>query len=114
MAITSAQIVRLRKMIDEPTTDTYSDVDLITLGDEVARVVDSTGKAPSATGYVNTYDLYILASEIWRLKAGAEAGKFDFEAEGGAYKRSQVYDNFIAQAVRYAGLSRFSSTTAYQ
>ncbi|KKK78322.1 hypothetical protein LCGC14_2844750, partial [marine sediment metagenome] len=35
MAITSAQIVRLRKMMDEPTTDTYSDVDLITLGDEV-------------------------------------------------------------------------------
>lgn len=114
MALSVAQIIRLRKMIDEPTTNNYTDSDLVILGDEVARTIDSAGKAPTVVGYVDTYDLYILTSEIWRLKAGAVSGDFDFEAEGGSYSRSQVYDNYIAQAVRYAGLSRFRSTTAFQ
>lgn len=111
MALSTAEMTRLRVMVDEPTEDTYDDAYINALADVIAKAEDASGYAPTHASYTATYDLYILASELWRQKAGAVAAEFDFESEGAAFSRSQKYEHFIAQSVRYASLSRFRSTT---
>jgi hypothetical protein len=87
-----------------------SDQDLTDIADEVAKIPDTAGNAPSATAYTDTYDLYRAAAEGWRQKAGMVAEEFDFEAEGGSFSRSQKYRNYLAMAARYAGMAKHMTT----
>lgn len=110
MALTAAQLARVRRMAAEPTEDTYTDADIDTLADQVAKVVDASGYAPSHADYTDTYDLYILTAEIWREKAGNVADEYDFVAEGAEFSRSQKYTTFLSQAARYADMASVRST----
>lgn len=110
MALTTGQLTRLRAMVGEahkPAAERYfSDADLQAVADDVGLVKDDAGVAPAGDGYTATYDLYRVAAEVWRLKAGIAAESFDFIAEGGDFKRSQVYANYLKQAARYAGMAQ--------
>ena len=111
MPLSAAQITRVRQMTAErDAAGDYPDADIITLADGVAKVVDSEGLAPIDTGYVETYDLYTVAAELWRVKAGEVADEFDFAAEGGEFTRSQKYDNYLKQAARYSSMARYKSS----
>ena len=70
---TIEQRVRLRRMVDEPDTDTatYSDADL-------DSYVDRHGG-----------DLHGAAADIWDEKAATASADFDFTADGGTLARSQ-------------------------
>ncbi len=114
MTVTTKDIERLRKMINEPLTTTYSDV---ALGEVIARypLMDERGEEPglyvgSGAGspawvpnlvWIPGYDLNAAAAEIWDDKAALVAGNFDFSADGGKFEKKQVYDNYREQAKYY-------------
>ena len=81
-----------------------------------ARVKDVNGEAPlledntANPDYTLTIDLYRAASLGWHQKAGVFAEQFEFEADGGLFKRNQAYDMAIAQAKRYADMANGHNT----
>lgn len=100
-SVTAAQIATLRRMVDEPTTTTYSD-DLLTTFIEAHPVMDELGNMPytwtTATspatkvvnvGWIPTYDLNAAAGDIWSEKAAALAKEYSFSADGGNYQVSE-------------------------
>ena len=111
MTVTAAQILKLRRMIAEPTVTTYSDETLTDII-ETYPTVDENGEAPRVPStltpgammvnpdWTETYDLHAAAGSVWEEKAGAQAGKFDFSADGGSYSRSQANAMMMRQ-VRY-------------
>ena len=82
------------------------DSELADLADEVGLVIDDSGNAPVDTGYTATYDLYRIAAEACRLKAGMVAEGYNVKVEGASLNRSEVYEHYLAQATRYAGMAR--------
>lgn len=69
---------------------------------EQNQVVDATGLAPTAAGYVPTWDLNRAACEGWRWKAGKCAGLFDFTADGATFNRAQMLDHCEKMIAQYA------------
>lgn len=108
MALTAAQLTRLGSLAGEAHKNAadrmVSDAQLQLIADASALVPDTSDRAPNHVSYVATYDLYRAASEAWRWKAGIVSETYDFIAEGGEFKRAQVYAHYIAQANRYAGM----------
>ena len=111
MAATAAQIARIRRITNEPTEVTYDD-DLVTDYIEAYPLVDARGEVPwveSTTtpgsleenpDWTATYDLAAAAADIWAEKASALAGDYDFSADGGNYRRSQAFEQYM-KAHRY-------------
>ena len=112
--LTDAELARLERLAGEAKKPeaqrTLTEEDL----DEAAflsRKLDANGEAPlNADGsanasYTNTVDIYRAASFAWNMKAAIYAEEFEFEADGGLFKRNQKYDMAIAQAKRYADMS---------
>jgi hypothetical protein len=91
------QIDQLRRMVAEPTQDTYTD-DL--LGSYLAAypLPDSAGAIPTDTAWLGAWDAALAAAQVWEEKAAAVAGDYDFTADGGSYQRSQVYAQMMATA----------------
>ncbi len=87
-------IDQLRRMVAEPTQDTYTDA---LLGEYLTRypLPDSAGLAPDAALWAGRWDVNLAASEIWSEKAAAFAADFDFSADGGNYQRSQVHKQML-------------------
>lgn len=107
MALSADELTRLQMMSGEShkTTRSLTDADLQFIADNYAKIKDSDGNTPTASGYTDTYDLYVAAAEAWRMKAGQFAEDFDFEAEGASFSRSQKYTNALKQASRYAAMA---------
>lgn len=112
--LTAAELARLERLAGEAKKSsadrTLTEDDL----DEAAylsRVKDPDGFAPhDADGtenadYTNTVDIYRAASFAWNMKAAIYAEEFEFEADGGLFKRNQKYDMAISQAKRYADMA---------
>lgn len=45
-------------------------------------------------------DVYAAAFEVWTMRAASAAGMYDFSADGGEYKRSQLYERYCQMAER--------------
>lgn len=97
MTATAAQIVQLRRMVAEPTIDTYGDHDLAAYI-EAYPLLDAAGMAPDNGAWTPTYDLHAAAADIWEEKAATFAASFDFSADGASYHRSQQYQQMMQQA----------------
>lgn len=97
---TTDQILQLRRMTAESTEATYTDAELSAY---IARysLPDVDGLEPDAALWAGAWDLNQAAGEIWQEKAAAAAINFDFAADGGDYKRSQVYVQYMAIARSY-------------
>lgn len=121
MSATAAQVAELRRMVDEPGTDTYSDEDLETYIEKYP-LMDERGEVPytwdTSTSpptqdenedWIPTYDLHRAAADVWDEKAAGVAEDFDFQADGGNYARRQVWENYLGQA-RYHRARRKPST----
>ncbi len=114
MAATAAQIARVRRMVAELTTATYSDAD-ITSYIEAHPLTDDIGRRPlsatelalagltetPSTDWTPTYDLNAAAADIWEEKAGILAQDFDMDADGAKLDRSQPYEQAMKQARFY-------------
>lgn len=101
MAVSADQIERLRRMTNEPTTDTYSD-DALTAYIFRYPLIDSYGREPHDLEWSEDYDLASAAALIWGEKAGTLVCNFDFSADGSSYSRSQTYEMAIKQARYWA------------
>lgn len=110
MAATAEQIARLRRMVAEPTTTTYSDATLIQVI-ERHPLLDDLGREPYELDqedeltinpdWVPTYDLNAAAADVWDEKAAALTTEFDFSAGGQNFSRSQAYAQAEQMARRY-------------
>jgi hypothetical protein len=93
MTISSEDIAQVRRMIAEPTTDTYSDVTI--------------------SGYLVTAleDKYSVAGEIWAEKAATlSKDYYNFSADGSSYSLGDAYVHAIGQA-RYYNSKRLAKTS---
>jgi hypothetical protein len=97
MAASAAMIAEVRRLVNEPTTTTYSDV-LITTFIETYPMIDSDGIAPDETDWTAVYNLNRAAADIWEEKAAAVAEKFDYAAEGSSFKLSQISMQYLEMA----------------
>lgn len=103
----AADLARLRRMVGEAGTATYTDSALITLLSSYP-LPDVAGEWPllttgsANTDWVATYDLAATAATIWEEKAVAFVGAFDFTADGASFRKSQVYEQYMKQARRWA------------
>ena len=117
MSATAAQIAQVRRMVNEPDDTTYDD-DAISVYIEASAAIDERGEIPwtwdtttepptkdENETWIPTYDLNDAASVIWTEKAAVVAVDFDFQADGGNYSRSQVFEQYMKQA-RYYGARR--------
>lgn len=86
MPATAAQITRLRRMVAEPSSATYSDEDLAGYLEELP-LLDVAG-----------YDLHAAASAIWDEKAAALAARYDVSADGATHSLSQKHAHALQQA----------------
>ena len=105
MTVTQTEVKRIRIMIAEPTSITYTDSDLIALIEE-KQSVDVNGLYPNDSGWTPTYDLFLVASEIWIEKASIVSDEFDFHADGGTFQREQKHKMALEQASYYASRSK--------
>lgn len=114
MTATAAQIAKIRLMVNEPTEASYTDEEVASII-ESHPLMDELGTEPyywdyltvpptqtANTYWIPTYDLNAAAAEIWEEKANIVSVDFDFNADGGSYTRSQVYEQYMKQARRYA------------
>jgi hypothetical protein len=121
MAATAAQIAEVRRMVNEPTTSTYSDV-LITAIIERYPLLDELGSDPYTWTAANppvktanaawypTYDLNAAAADIWDEKAAAVAALYDFKADGGDYTRSQMFSMYQKLGSHYRSRRSMKTT----
>jgi hypothetical protein len=113
MSASATEKATLRRMVNEPTTATYSDV-LITAFIEDHPVPDARGVDPWQWDYtttpptreanenwIATYDLNAAAAEIWEEKAAAVACDFTIEADGAKLNRNQVYEQYMKISQRF-------------
>ena len=105
MTVTQTDVKRIRRMIAEPTSITYTDSDLIALIEE-KQSVDINGLYPDDSNWTPTYDLFLVASEIWLEKASIVSDEFDFHADGGTFQREQKHKMALEQASYYASRSK--------
>lgn len=123
MTATAAMIATVRRMVAEPTTTTYSDA-LITEFIENRPLIDERGEEPftydtstqpptedANENWIVTYDLNAAAADIMDEKAAQFAQDFDFSADGGNYKRSQVYQQMSALARKYRSKRSLNTIT---
>ena len=113
MTATAAEIARVRRMVDEASETVYSDEDiqgyiegyplLDPRGEEPFTWDTSTQPPPQDANenWITTYDLDAAAADIWGEKAAAPTQDFDFSADGGSYKRSQVVEHYQERERHY-------------
>lgn len=124
MAPSADDLARLRRMVNEPDDTTYDDAALSAI---LARypLIDVWGNEPTIwqlpltqpptttanPNWIEAYDAHAAAAEIWEEKASIVAQDYDFTAplEDGAYRRSQVYAQYMALSRRHASRRSASS-----
>lgn len=100
MSATPDMIAALRRMVNEPTAETYGSASLAAMI-EAYPLPDADDRQPTDVDWTPTYDLAMAAADVWEEKAAAQAGAFDFDADGASYSRSQVYQQAMDMARRY-------------
>jgi len=123
MTATAAMIAQVRRMVNESGVDTYDD-DAIQTYIEKYPLLDERGQEPytydTSTSpptaddnddWIATYDLHLAAADIWEEKAAAVASRFDFEADGGKFNRSQQYEMYMKQARRHRARCAITTIT---
>ncbi len=121
--VTAEMIAEVRRMVDEPDEENYSDVVLTTMIEKYP-MMDELGQDPyywytgvtpvrhDTVGWLPTYNLNATAADIWENKAAQFAQKYDFSADGGQYSRSQAYNQAMQMAKYYR--ARGGATTIKQ
>lgn len=92
-------ISRFRRMTNEPSETPYTN-SIISLYIEACPVIDVNGKEQGETDWIPTYDINKAAADVWEEKAAAVQTFYDFQADGGRYTQSQLFD-MAMEKVRY-------------
>lgn len=113
MSASANDISKLRRMINEPLTTTYSDAILITYIETYPNL-DNEGLTSGDDGWVVSYDLNAAASEIWQEKASAVQTYYNFSADGGKYDQDRLFETALEQARYYASRRRATSRDTHK
>lgn len=105
-------LIRLRRMVAEPTETTYTDAVLTTML-QGYPVSDSEQRLPDDAEWVATYDLHAAAADVWEEKAGALFTQHQFSVDGGSFATQQKYDHAVAQARYHAARRRPASRVVH-
>ena len=91
-------IDQLRRMTAEPLDS--SGYDDATLAAYLQRypLPDGAGALPDDATWTGVWDVNRAAADVWEEKAATFAADFDFAADGGDYKRSQVHSQMLQMA----------------
>lgn len=114
----AADIARLRRMVAESGTATYTDALLVAA---ITRypLPDVSGEWPlltsgsANTDWTATYDLANAAADVWDEKAANVAGMYNFTADGATYNKSQVVDQYEREARKWRSRRAIGSHTLY-
>jgi len=89
---------QLRRMTAEPLDS--SGYDDATLAAYLQRypLPDGAGALPDDATWTGAWDANMAAADLWTEKAALFAADFDFAADGGDYKRSQVHSQMLTMA----------------
>lgn len=98
MALTVADLARLRRMVAEPTDASGYTDSVLTAAAERCPLPDVDGHDPDHVDWTATYDLAAAAADVWTEKAAGLAGGYDFSADGASFSRSQAYGQAQQQA----------------
>lgn len=91
-------IDQLRRLTAEPLDGSgYSDTDL-TAYLQRYPLPDGAGALPDDATWTGSWDANRAAADVWEEKAALFAADFDFAADGGDYKRSQVHAQMLQMA----------------
>lgn len=97
MAASADNIRQLRRMVAEPTEDTYTDTDL-TAYIERYPLMDTAGNDPDETDWTATYDLHAAASDLWTEKASCAASSYDTSTDFSRQYKSQAHAQMLKMA----------------
>jgi hypothetical protein len=95
----STALVRIQRTCDIATAPVVTDAEAEAILLE-CRLQDSSGNPPDSADWVGTYDMKLAEAKVWELKAARVAGSFDFSADGGSFKRSQMTEAFQELAAK--------------
>lgn len=103
-SVADSDVSKLRRMINESGTATYTDA---TLADYIAIrwQHDDMGRDPVDSSWTATYDLNGAAADLWAEKLAELDGKFDFSADDGSFSRSQLVENAMKMCKHYKARS---------
>ena len=106
MAATAAMVTRLRRMIDEPALDPYTD-DVLEGYIETYPLIDVLGTDPLEVDFtttpptvserddwIPTYDMNSAAADVWEEKAASIAEDYDMTADGSTLQRSKRFEQY--------------------
>jgi len=109
--VPGALVAQLRRLTAEQVgASPYSDADLLAVIERYP-LPDAAGAAPDDSAWTGAWDINPAAADIWEEKAATVAGAFDFAADGGDYKRSQMYAQMVQQARRFRAQRRSRTFT---
>lgn len=119
MSATNAQIAQLRRMCALSDSDTTYTDSVLSDYIESYPVMDERGEVPYTwdassqpptedenDDWIETYDLFAAAGDIWSEKAAALAANYDFKADEADLRRSQAYRQAQKQARYYRARRR--------
>lgn len=125
MTATAAQIAQVRRMVNEPTVEAYSDAQ-IQAYIEAYPCMDERGQEPYEwdtttepptqdpnEAWIPTYDLAAAAADIWAEKAAVLSQDFDTSADGASLSRSQAYQQAMGQSRYWQSRRRAKTVTLY-
>ena len=113
MTASANDIADLRRMVNEPTVTPYSDT-ILTRYIEHYPTVDDNGKETGDADWVAGYDLNAAASDIWAEKASLVQMYYDFQADGGRYSQSQLYEMAMDKSRYHAARRKVSSKSTFK
>lgn len=105
MAPSTSDLARLRRMVSEPSEDTYTD-ELLTEYLQLWPLVDNNGRDYNNENWTEGYDLFAAAADIWDEKAALIYNKHDFTADGASFSSNQMFENAKALANHFRSLQK--------
>lgn len=102
----AADLARLRRMVAEPGTATYTDSLLISAISSYP-LPDVAGEWPlltsgsANTDWAATFDLAMAAADIWEEKATGKADNYNFTADGATFNKLEVTKTYERQARKW-------------
>lgn len=113
MTASADDIADVRRMVNEPTQSPYTD-DILARYIERYPTVDDNGLESGDSGWVAGYDLNSVASDIWSEKASLVQMYYDFQADGGRYTQSQLYEMAMDKSRYHAARRKVSSKSTFK
>lgn len=87
---------------DEPALVVPDETDVLL---DMGRMIDTDGREPTETNWIESYDANYVIAHAWLAKAGRTADRYLFMSGGKMYSRQQFHDHCMALYKRFMSKS---------